>query len=104
MKKIFILAVLTFSQLASAHTGECLLKTKGFTCRADVFGPCEPIIKKTLDRIFVQVQTAEECLKLARTKKLFYSNLPVNQGTKIIFTKVKINFKSQNETLKAELK
>jgi hypothetical protein len=101
--KNFLVAVLVLGSI-SAFAGECSLKTKGYACRPDEFGPCVPLIKNTLDNTKTKVATAEECLSLAREKKEHFSSLPENRGAKIVFTKVKLNFKSGEETLKAELK
>ena len=102
MKKIIIGLVALAS--VSAFAGECNLKTKGYGCRLDAFGPCVPLIKNTLDNTEIEVATAEECLSLAREKKEKFSNMPEVRGTKTIFTKVKLTFKSGEESLEADLK
>ena len=101
--KILLIGLLALGSI-SAFAGECSLKTKGYACRLDEFGPCVPLIKNTLDNTLIKVASAEECLGLAREKKEHFSNLAENGGAKIIFTKVKLTFKSGEETIEAELK
>ena len=101
--KNFILGLLALSSI-SAFAGECRLQTKGYGCRYDEFGPCEPLFKNTLDNTVLKITSAEECLSLAREKKAHFSNIPENRGAKIVFTKVKISFTSEEEKLQAELK
>ena len=103
MKKI-IIGLLALASV-SAFAGECNLKTKGYACRLVEFGrPCVPLIKNTLDNTEVKVATAEECLSLAREKKEHFSNFPEVRGTKTFFTKVKLTFRSGEESLEADLR